>query len=80
MVEDSCDFWVHVDEQIVLLSHFIVSMLYHRIYPIGERSSDHRVAHTYQPLALETVPIELIWKVDQNVREVFGLRKDVLYR
>ena len=49
-LESCCDFWIHVDQEVVYLGHFLISVIDMSLYPFCEIFLDNRIAYVDEPL------------------------------
>ena len=72
------DFWVEVQDEVLLLGNLHVPFGNHIAYPVGKRCTDNRIGDVHYPLTRNLVHVPIVWQVLHHQIVLACLLKDVL--
>ena len=78
-LERSVDVWVHLDVEVLLLSHGGVAICYLLPDPVVEVIADYGIGDITQPCSRDFENVPLVWNVPWGVLVLVDLLKDLFY-
>ena len=78
-LERTVDVWVHLDVEVLLVSHGGVTICYLLPDPIGEGVANHGIGDIAQPRSRYLENVSLVWDVAWSVLVLVDLLEDLLH-